>query len=81
MQNTDLPPHDDFYSKFVSCKSLENEYTKYVDLIQSRLTTEQAVIKMKLSIPTPTVVKNYQFLQQIRKREQMSSFTNFFALV
>ena len=45
MQNTELPPYDAFYSKFLSCNSLEAEYTDYVNLLKSGLTTEQAVIK------------------------------------
>ena len=38
------------------------------------LTTEQAVVKLKLSKPPPTGIENYQYLQQIWKKEQMSPF-------
>ena len=74
MQNTELPPYDVFYSKLRSCSPLEAEYTDYVNLLKSGLTTEQAVVKLKLSKPPPTGVENYQYLQQIWKNEQMSSF-------
>ena len=77
MQNTELPPYDDFYSKFRSCNPLETEYTDYVNLLKSGLTTEQAVVKLKLSKPPPTGIENYQYLQQIWKQEQMSSFKDF----
>ena len=77
MQNTELPPYDASYSKFRSCNPLEAEYTVYVNLLKSGLTTEQAVVKLKPSKPPPTGVENYQYLQQIWKREQMSSFEDF----
>ena len=77
MQNTELPPYDAFYSKFLSCHPLESEYTDYVHLLKSGLTTKQAVVKLKLSKPPPTGIENYQYLQQKWKQEQMSSFKDF----
>ena len=77
MQNTELPPYDALYSKLRSCPPLEAEYKDSVNLLKSGLTTEQAVIKLKLSKPPPTGVENYQYLQQIWKQEQMSSFKDF----
>ena len=74
MQNTELPPYDGFYSKFPSCNPFDAEYTDYVNLLKSGLTTEQAVVKVQLSKPPPTGIENYQNLQQIWKQEQMSSF-------
>ena len=79
MQNTELPPNDAFYSKLRSCNPLEAEYTDYVNLLKSGLTTEQAVVKLNLSKPPPTGIENSQYLQQILKHEQMSSFKDFFA--
>ena len=64
MQNTEFPPYDAFYSKLRSCNHLEAEYTDYVNLLKSGLTTEQAVVKLKLSKPPPTGMENYQYLQQ-----------------
>ena len=78
MQNTEFPTYDAFYSKLRSCNLLEAEYTDYVNLLRSGLTTEQAVVKLKLSKPPPTGIENYQYLQQIWKQEQMSSFKVFF---
>ena len=77
MYTTELPPLDAFYSKLRTCNPFEAEYTDYVNLLKSGLTTEQAVIKLKLSKPTPTGTENYQYLQQIWKQEQMSSFKDF----
>ena len=77
MQQTELPPCDAFYSKLRSCNPLETEYMGYVNLLKSVLTTEEAVIKSKLSKQPPTGNAIYQYLQQIWKQEQMSSFEVF----
>ena len=60
MQNTELPPYDAFYSKLRSCNPLVAEYTDFVNLLKSGLTTEQAIVKLKLSKPPPTGIENYQ---------------------
>ena len=65
------------FSKLRSCNPLEAEYTDYVNLLKSGLTTEQAVVKLKLSKQPPTGIENYQYLQQIWKQEQMSPFKAF----
>ena len=77
MQNPKLPPYDAFYSKLRRSNPLETEYSDYVNLLKNGLTTEQAVIKLKLSKPPPTGIENYHYLQQIWKQEQMSSFKDF----
>ena len=51
MQNRELPPYDASYSKLRSFNPLETEYTDYVNLLKSGLSTEQAVIKLKQSKP------------------------------
>ena len=60
MQNTELPPYDAFYTKLRSCNPLRADYTDYVNLLKSGFTTEQAVVKLKLSKPPPTGIENYQ---------------------
>ena len=77
MNKTELPPYNAFCSKLRSCNPLEADYTDYVILLESGLTTEQAVVKLKLSKPPPTGIENYQYLQQIWNQEQMSSFKDF----
>ena len=54
LQNSQRPPYDAFYSKLRSCNPLEAEYTDYANLLKSELTTEQAVVKLKLSKPPST---------------------------
>ena len=76
-QNTELPPYEAFYSKLRSCNPLESEYTDYVNLWKNGLTTEPAVVKMKLLKLLPPGIENYYYLQQIWKQQQMSSFKEF----
>ena len=77
MQKTELPPCDALHSKLRSYNPLETKYTVYVNLLESELTTEQAVVNLKLSKPPPTGIENCQHLKQIWKQEQMSSFKDF----
>ena len=65
LETTELPADDAFYKKFRSCNPLEAEYTDHVTSLKSGLTTEQAVVELKLPKPPPTGVENYQYLQQI----------------
>ena len=68
VQNTELPPCDDFYSKLRSCHPLEAEYKGFGNLLKSGLTTEQAAVKLKLSEPPPTGIETFQYLQQFWKQ-------------
>ena len=77
MQITEFPRYNAVYSKTRSRNLLEAENKDYVNLLKSGLTTEQAIIKLKLSKPPPTGIEIYQYLQQIWKQEQMSSFKDF----
>ena len=80
MHNTELPPYDAFYSKLRNCNLSEVEITDYVNLLKERLTTEKAVVKLKLLEPPPSGVDIYQYLQQMWKQEQLSSFKDFLGL-
>ena len=77
LQNTELSPYDVFHCTLRSCIPLEAEYTDYVHLFNSRVTTEQPVVKLKLSKPLPTGIEIYHYLQQTWKQEQMISFKVF----
>ena len=64
MQNTKLPPYDASKGKPRTCNPLAAENNQYANLLKSGLTTEEAVVKLKLSKPPSTGVENYQNLQQ-----------------
>ena len=57
MQNTEPSTYDAFYSKFRSCNPLEAEYTDFFNLLKSRLTIEQAIVKLELAKPPPTGIE------------------------
>ena len=67
-QILELTPYDAFYSRLRSWNPLESECTDYVTLLESGLTTEQAVLNLKLSKPSPTGIENHHYLQQIWKQ-------------
>ena len=78
MQKTELPPYDAFYAKFCIFNPLVAEYNDYVNLLKIGMTTDEAVVKLKLPKPPRTGVEVYQYLQQIWKQHQMRSFEDFF---
>ena len=79
MQNTELPPYHAFYCKFCSCNLLEAKHKDHVDLLKIGMTTEQAIVNLKLPKPAATVVDNYQYLHQNCKQQQNNSFKCFCA--
>ena len=74
MQDPELPSYDAFYSKWRGSNTPKAEYMKHVNVIKSGMTDNQAVAKLKLSIPPPSGVKNSQYLQETWKQEHMKSF-------
>ena len=77
MHDTEHTSYDAFCSKLRSCNPLEAKHMDYVNLLKIGLTTEQTVVKLKHSKPLHTGIEKYQYLQQLWKREQMSSFKDF----
>ena len=77
IQNFQFPPYDAFYSKLRSCNAFLAEYTDYVNLLKSGLTTEHAVVKLKLLIPPPTGIENYQNLNRYGSRNNWAQSKNF----
>ena len=59
MINSELPPHDAFFSKLRNMNPLEKDYLDYQKLLSCGLKTEEALSKMKLSKPPPSGEENY----------------------
>ena len=74
MQNAELLSCDAFHSKHRSCNPREAKYNGYVNVLKKGMTTQQAVVILKLSKPLPTRVENNQYMQQKWKHQEMSSF-------
>ena len=49
LQNAEFPRNNAFCSKFCSCNLLKAEKKDYINLLNSILTTEQAVIEWRLA--------------------------------
>ena len=77
MKNGELPPYDAFFSKLRNVNPLEKDYSDYQKLLSSGLKTEEALSKMKLSIPQPSGEENYQYLLDIWNHEKMCTFKDF----
>ena len=75
---TEFSPNDAFYSYLCSRKPFDTNNTDYVNFLKIEFTTEHGVINLKLSKPPPTGIENYQYLQQLWKQKQLSSFKVFF---
>ena len=79
MNNKELPPYDSFVSVLRNSNPLEKEYNDFQYLVNSGLTTEQAVVKLRkdrIRIP-PTGAKNYLYLQSVWENINMQYFSDF----
>ena len=77
MSNSELPPHEAFFSKLRNVNPLEKDYSDYQKLISCGLKTEEALSKMKLSKPPFSGEKNYQYLLDIWNHQNMCTFQDF----
>ena len=77
MNNSQLPPYDAIFSKLRNVNLLEKDYSDYQNLLSSRLKTEEALSKMKLSKSPPSGEENYQNLLDIWNHENMCTFKDF----
>ena len=70
-------PYDVFYSELRSRNPLEAQYLDYLNLLKSGLTTEQAVIKLKLSKPTLLGMRIINTFNKFESRKKKRSFKDF----
>ena len=72
-----LPPYKCFYSKLRNCNPLEKEYLDYKKLVQTGLSQESAMQKLRLTRPRLTGEQNYAYLVEEWEREKMTTFRDF----
>ena len=65
MNNKELPPYDSFFSILRNSNPLEKDYNDFQNLVNSGLTTEQAVAKLRMDRTPPTGAENYSYLQSV----------------
>ena len=59
MNNKELPPYDSFFSILRNSNPLEKDYNDFQNLVKSGLTTEQALIKVRMDKTPPTGSESY----------------------
>ena len=77
LNNKELPPYDSFSSILRNKDPLEKHYNDIQNLVNSGLTTEQAVAKLWMNRKPPTGAQNYSYLQSVWVSEGMKSFKDF----
>ena len=77
MNNKEFPPDDSFFSILRNNNPLEKDYNDFQNLVNSGLTTDQAVAKLRMDRIPPTRAENYSYLQSIWVNEGMKSFKDF----
>ena len=77
MNNKQLPPYDSFFNNLRNSNPLEKYYNDFQNLVNSGLTTEQAVAKLRMDRIPPTGAENYSYLQSIWESNNMQNFTDF----
>ena len=77
MNNKELPPYDSFFSFLRNSNPLEKDYNDFQNLVNSGLTTEQAVAKLRLDRIPPTGAENYLYLESVWEKNNMQYFSDF----
>ena len=77
MNNKELTPHDSFFSILRNSNLLEKDYNDFQNLVNSGLSTEQAVAKLRMDRIPPTSAENYSFLQSVWEKNNMENFSDF----
>ena len=77
INNKEFPPYDSFFSILRNSNPLEKDYNDFQNLVNSGLTTEQAVIKLRMDRIPPTGAENYSYLQSVWENHNMQYFSDF----
>ena len=77
LSNKELPPYDPYFKNLHNSNPLEKNYNDFENLVQSDLSREQAMAKLKMNNVPPTWAENHAFLQIIWDNEHKQSFADF----
>ena len=75
--NKEFPPYDSFFSIPRNFNPLEKYYNDFQNLVNSGLTIEQAVAKLRMDRILPTGAENYSYLQSVWVSERTKAFKAF----
>ena len=76
-KSKELPPYDSFFSILPNSNPLEKDYYDFQNLVNSVLTTEQSVAKLRMDRTLLTGGENYSYLQSVWKNNNMRNFSDF----
>ena len=74
---TQLPPYETFFSKLNNNNTLQKDYSDFQCSIDARLTSKEALSKLKLKQPPATGQETYQNLTSFLQQENMRSLKDF----
>ena len=77
MNNKELPAFDSFFSILRNSNPLEKDYKDFQNRANSGLTTEQAVIKLRMDRIPPFGAENYSYLLSVWENNNMQFFSDF----
>ena len=77
MKKKELLPYETLHNKLRKCNPLENKYYDYAKLTCSNLTTETALVEIRLPENPATGAENYSYLQRVWDQEKMHSLKDF----
>ena len=74
---TFLPPYECFFSKLRDHNPLEKEFTDFTKLLNSGLSQQEALKKLRLKVVPLSGFDNYNYLESVWEHEQMTTFQDF----
>ena len=72
-----LPPYESFFSVLRNSNPLEKDYKDFQNIVNSDLTTEQAVTKLRMDRIPPTGAKKYSYWQSVWGNNNMHYLSDF----
>ena len=70
-------PYECFFSKLRDHNPLEKEFTDFTKLLNSGLSQQEALKKLRLKVVPPSGFDNYNYLESVWEHEQMTIFQDF----
>ena len=77
LDETTLPPYENFYSVIKGCNALEEEYVAFQKLLDQGKSEQEVLQSLRLPAQPKTGPENYQWLQQLWTENQWSTFADF----
>ena len=71
VNNKELPPYDSFFIVRRNSNPLEKDYNDFENLVNSGLTKEQAVVKLRMDRIPPSGAENFSYLQSVWENNNM----------